>query len=1046
MGRLFVDSKPQTILALVVALFAAVFVLRMVDSDPADAVSVLYVLPIALLAVRFGPAAGLAGALLALVLLAVWAAVEDVDLGVAGYAARATAFFLLGGLAGTYAAGVKSLTREHEEFVETASDAVVRVDADGRIVLVNAEAERLFGYVREDLLGQPVELLVPEALSGPHRAHRAAYVRHPVARPMGAGLDLQARRMDGSEFPVEISLTPLDTPRGRVVSAAIRDVSERKRAEQQFRDLLEAAPDALVIVDARGQVVLANAQAERLFGYSRSELIGQPVELLVPERYRGAHGDHRSGFFARPSQRPMGAGLELYAVHRDGHEFPVEISLSPLETPTGTLVSSAIRDVTDRRRSEEAVARLAALVESSDDAIIGKTLDGTITSWNAGAERMYGYTADEAVGRHITMLYASEEDKAELSAILARVATGESVEHHDATRRTKTGEEIDVSLTVSPIRDARGRVMGASTVARDVTERKRAADALAEAEERFRGAFDDAPIGMALIGLDGRFTRVNEAMCEITGYPRDRLEGRNVDSVVHPDDLGSERDALEAIRAGEQEIHKAERRYVHSSGHPVWVALQTKLIRDPAAKPLRFLTQAQDITDRKRHEEELRHLADHDPLTGLLNRRALSRALGSHASLVRRYGAEGALLVLDLDHFKYVNDTLGHQAGDELIVRVAELLRGRLRQSDVLARLGGDEFAVLLPKTGPGTAKGVAEDLLRTLRAEPSVALAAGGRTVSASIGLAMFDQTLSGEDVLVNADLAMYDAKEAGRDRATLFSAEEHAQALMKGRVSWAERITGALERDRFRLVAQPIVEFSSGRLRHYELLLRMQDDHGDLIPPGAFLYVAERLNLIQRIDTWVVGQAIRLLSEYERNGDADRFSLEVNLSGRSIGDPALLEAIDSGLRRTGIDPGRLVLEITETAAVEHIAKARAFAEQLAELGCRFALDDFGAGYGSFHYLKHLPFDFLKIDAEFVRNCRTSQTDRLVIQAVVDIARGLGKSTIAESVGDDETVRLLTRMGVEFGQGYHLGRPATLPGAIEQRSSSPVQSREGSD
>ena len=1042
-GRLFVHSGPRPILGLIVLLFALVFVLRQLDSEPDDAVSILYVLPIGLLAVRFGTAAGLAGSAVALGLVGVWAALGDVSLTPAAYVVRGAAFFTLGGLAGVYAAGVRSLAREHEDFVETASDAVVRVDDAGRIVLVNAETERLFGYDRRELLGRPVELLVPEALREAHTGHRGGYARHPLARPMGAGLDLRARRKDGSEFPVEISLTPLDTARGRVVAAAIRDVSERKRAEQQFRDLLEAAPDALVIVNRDGEIVLANAQAERLFGYPRDELLGRPVELLVPERFRALHGEHRGGFFADPARRPMGAGLELYARHRDGHEIPVEISLSPLETPDGTLVSSAIRDITDRRRGEEAVTRLAALVESSEDAIIGKTLDGRITSWNEGAERMYGYEASEAVGRHISMLFSHDADQAELSAILERVAKGEGTEHYDTRRRTKDGEDIDVSLTVSPIRDMQGRVIGASTVARDVTDRKRAAEALAEAEERFRGAFDGAPIGMALIDADGRFSRVNEALCGITGYLRGQLEGKRIEDITHPDDAGAEHEELEAMRAGERQVQKAERRFVHASGHPVWVALQTTLIRSSEGRPLRFLAQIQDVTDRKRHEEELRYLADHDPLTGLLNRRALNRELASHAARVRRYGAEGALLVLDIDHFKAINDRLGHQAGDELIVRVAELLRGRLRQSDVLARLGGDEFAMLLPKVDPSTAKGVADDLIRTLRDEPRVTAAAGGTTMSASVGLASFDPDLSGEDVLVNADLAMYDAKEEGRDRVAVFSNDEHAQARMKGRLGWAERIHGALEEERFRLVAQPVFELATGRLRQYELLLRMQDEHGDLIPPGAFLYVAERLDMIQQIDAWVLRRGIELLARGIADDFGDPLSLEVNVSGHSIGDDKLLGVIDTELRRTGVDPGRLILEITETAAVEGISKARSFGEGLAERGCRFALDDFGAGYGSFHYLKQLSFDFLKIDGEFVRNCLTSQTDRLVIQAVVDIARGLGKATIAESVGDEETVRQLVRIGVDFGQGYYLGRPSSPPGPGERPASRPAPTDE---
>jgi EAL domain-containing protein (putative c-di-GMP-specific phosphodiesterase class I) len=246
-----------------------------------------------------------------------------------------------------------------------------------------------------------------------------------------------------------------------------------------------------------------------------------------------------------------------------------------------------------------------------------------------------------------------------------------------------------------------------------------------------------------------------------------------------------------------------------------------------------------------------------------------------------------------------------------------------------------------------------------------------------------------------------------------------------MKGRLTWAQRIGGALQHDGFTLLAQPIVDLASGRASQYELLLRMRDERGELIPPGTFLYIAERLGMVQEIDRWVTEQAIGLLAEHLAHGD--ELTLEVNLSGLSIGDPGLLVLISRGLERTKIAPRQLIFEITETAAVVNMTRAGRFARDLTRLGCRFALDDFGAGYGSFYYLKHLPFDYLKIDGEFVKGCRTSNTDRLLIKAAVDIASGMGKLTVAEFVGDEETARLLTRLGVDYGQGFYLGRPVPL-------------------
>ncbi len=366
----------------------------------------------------------------------------------------------------------------------------------------------------------------------------------------------------------------------------------------------------------------------------------------------------------------------------------------------------------------------------------------------------------------------------------------------------------------------------------------------------------------------------------------------------------------------------------------------------------------------------------------------------------------------------------GHGAGDALIVRIAQSLRSRLRESDVLARLGGDEFAVLLPQAGRAGAEAVAGALRDALRLGPSVGAEGEPRRITASIGIACFEdeECRGAEEIMVNADLAMYDAKEHGRDRVAVYDSEPGGRPEIERRMKWATEIREALREDRFELLAQPIVALHADEPLQFELLIRLRNGAGDLIPPGSFLYVAERLGLVQEIDRWVVARAIDLLAS--SGGD---LRLEVNLSGHTIGDPEILELIERRLAQSGVCADRLILEVTETAAVANIARAAAFAERLCELGCRFALDDFGAGFGSFYYLKHLPFDYLKIDGEFVRQCATNETDRILIAAVVQIARGMGKLTIAEFVEGPQTVAALTALGVDYGQGFHLGRPAPL-------------------
>jgi diguanylate cyclase (GGDEF)-like protein/PAS domain S-box-containing protein len=566
-------------------------------------------------------------------------------------------------------------------------------------------------------------------------------------------------------------------------------------------------------------------------------------------------------------------------------------------------------------------------------------------------------------------------------------------------------------------------------VARRLAEREVAERALAQAEERFRTAFAEAPIGMALVSLEGRFLQVNKALAQIAGYDEDQLLAMAFASeLTHPDDRRADRHATKAMRGGETRIYDTEKRYLHAAGHIVWVAIHTTLIHDEHGAPAYFLSQIEDITARRRYELQLQHMADHDSLTGLLNRRAYERRLQEHLLRGERYGHEGAVLVIDLDDFKEVNDTLGHSAGDELIARVAAALAARLRDSDTLARLGGDEFAILTPTGGRVEAERLADSLLRTVRRERA-ARGPGGRArpITASIGVAPLASAvgLGAEEALINADLAMYDAKEAGRDRSETYGGPSRGQARIEARLEWVERIRAALDEDRLVLHAQPVVETATGRTTQHELLVRMLDPHGDLIQPGSFLPIAERFGLIREIDRWVMTRAIRMLGEHRLAGR--RPTVEINISGHSLGDSELAEQIGHELHIAGVHATQLIFEVTETTAIDNIAAARTFAEQLGKLGCRFALDDFGAGFGSFYYLKHLPFDFIKIDGEFVRNCTADATDRLVIRAVVELARGMGKRTIAEFVGDQATLQTLGELGVDYAQGFYLGRPAPL-------------------
>ena len=429
-------------------------------------------------------------------------------------------------------------------------------------------------------------------------------------------------------------------------------------------------------------------------------------------------------------------------------------------------------------RATERAARsrslLEQVLEATTDSIYVKDLDGRYLIINSATAQLIGRPGEEIIGR--TNAELLPDVAADVAARDHAVLDSDTSAGYEIAGRFGDRRSV-LSVTKSPFRDAAGKVIGSLGIARDITEQRRQQEEGREAHELFRRAFENAPIGMAVAALDGHFLEVNGALCAITGYTAEQLTDATFASIIHPDDVAADLEVMRAMIAGELSSSVDEKRYLRPDGSIVWVARSVTLVRDADGRPLHLLDQIQDITERRRFEHELRRLADHDPLTGLLNRRRFEQELDRHVAEVARYGARGALLVLDLDHFKYVNDALGHHAGDELIVVVGALLQNRLRASDTLARLGGDEFAVLLPHADAKEAEHVAQALAAAVREQASVTAPGRPRRMTASIGIAPFGRPgASGAELMIEADLAMYEAKQAGRDRYVVASTDAEA------------------------------------------------------------------------------------------------------------------------------------------------------------------------------------------------------------------------------------------------------------------------------
>jgi diguanylate cyclase (GGDEF)-like protein/PAS domain S-box-containing protein len=781
----------------------------------------------------------------------------------------------------------------------------------------------------------------------------------------------------------------------------------------------------IVIVDIQStKIVYANEAVAAMSGYTVEEILELPSFVaLSPPAHAGVMEESRRRRVAGEDEPNEWDTV----IHRkDGTRLDIEVSVSEIDGDPNRFVA-LLRDITRRKQAERALreseARLRTLVTRAP-----------VLMWTVGADRIFtmaeghvltelGVSSSELVGRTIEDVYTR------LPHVL---------EHYD---RAFAGEPTEATVEASgrtlqahllPIESEDGAIVGVVGVATDITDLAHTQARLSESEARHTVVLDALQEGVLMVDRLGRVLAANPAAQRILDPDGSELVGNTIADpgwqVVHEDGspMAVEDFPVSVTLATGQPRSNEVMGLYRPDGTHTWISVNTQGVLQPGEElPRAVVISISDVTERRSFEAELRFLADHDALTGLPNRRRFHEELTRHLNFTSRYGGEGAVLLLDLDNFKYLNDSQGHKAGDQFLVSLARVLKDRLRQTDVVARLGGDEFGVLLPAADPVQARKVAELLQGAVR-EHAPLVAGQPVKLSTSIGIACFGHgNADPEQLMAAADLAMYDAKEAGRDRIGMATAETVDERSLKARMHWLERIRKALDDETFIIYCQPIAVIETGDISQYELLLRMEDENGHIVPATAFLATAERFDLVQEIDLWMVAQAIDLIAEHAAHGRA--LKLEVNISAKSIGDAALPQLIERKLEETEIDPQLLILEITETTAIANMDEAVEFATRLSRLGCGFALDDFGRGFGSFYYLKHLPLNYLKIDGDFVRNIAHNLVDQQVVKAVVQVAKALGYKTIAEYVQDEATVLALRHYGVDYMQGYHVGRPRAL-------------------
>jgi diguanylate cyclase (GGDEF)-like protein/PAS domain S-box-containing protein len=1078
--------------------------------------------------------------------------------------------------------------------LEAAPDAMIIIRADGVIDLANTHAQQMFQYERQQLIGLPIEMLLPERLRASHITHS----QHFISEAMGKRrVDLLGLRSDGTEFPVEISLNPLDVGGEKMVVGAMRDMTVRQRAEDHLRDLsfeleqrvfdrtaaLEQAnnvyrdsearfhmladnipqlawmadetgsafwhnkrwleytgptpeqawgrgwqqvhhPDhvervvekfrncvttgeewedtfplrrhdgqyrwflsrALPIRDESGRVqqwfgtntdITEQRQVEEALRESKAQLgealdreralraemvdvresmsdiffaldsgwrityvnvaaertIAMPRESLLGKNYwavfPAALGTVAEREFRRAMSQRVPVKFEIY-YEPYGQWFEVEA----FPVKNGGLAEYA-RNITKRKLAEQAALQLAAIVTSSDDAIIGKTLECTIASWNAGAERLFGYRANEMLGQSFSIL-APPELPDETPDFVERLRRGERIVPHETVRVRKDGRRIDVSLSISPIRNPEGRVTGSSAIMRDISERKRAEEALRQKEARIRRLVDANIIGIIFGNLSGGISEANDAFLKISGYTRQDLLSGNMrwPDMTPPEYRAADERALEEImRTGS--CTPFEKEYIRKDGSRIPVLVASAMFEGSQDQGVGFVL---DLSARKQAEEQVRHMADHDALTGLPNRVLLQDRIHQAIATAHRNQRRVAILFIDLDYFKNINDSLGHHIGDEVLQMASTRLQQCLREGDSVARLGGDEFVLILPLLGDGSDPSrVAQKALDVL----AQAFIVEGHElhVSGSIGISLYpDDGADVETLMRAADTAMYHAKEMGRGNFQFFTPALNQAAQQ--RFDLSTRLRQALAQNEFVLHYQPQVKMNTGTIFSTEALLRWQPPGSPPISCCDFIANAEESGLIVPIGEWALRQACRQLRIWHDAGHPG-LKMAVNLSPRQLEQAQFCSLVGQILIETGIPATALELEITESILMQRSEFNLATLTRLGKMGIQLSVDDFGTGYSSLAYLQRFPVHALKIDQSFVRDLGIDSNDTALVTAIIAMANSLHLKVIAEGVENWYQSQFLVANGCLAGQGFYYSKavPAEMLSELFRTNSNPI-------
>lgn len=977
--------------------------------------------------------------------------------------------------------------KENEEryraLVENAPESIVVLDvASNRFVDANQNACELFNLSRARLLSVGPQAISPRMQPDgrPSFGVRRGYIERAMngEHPTFEWLHIDS---SGTEFPCEVRLSRLPSSARKLIRVSITDIAERKCNEQfayaqnKILEMIAASSSfdktlrsicrcvekisagmsaAIMRLDVKNQV-LNLEQAPSLpekfklaLDFVRVDadgltcgaaVYGNKQRIVANMANDKAWTDVGSiadeyGILAAwsfPLHGAAGRIIGTLDVYLDQARLPTTDELDKLAR-MARLSGIAIKRQLDEEQLKSSESRYRGLFENVVDGVYISSREGDIITVNPALVDMLGYDSADDLKRagRTTMLYVNPIDR---ERVFARLEAEGVVKNFEYRLRRKDGSEIVVLENSRAVRDDDGNIVAHEGTITDITDRKKAETRVFEEKERAQVTLQSIGDGVITTDADGRIDYINPVAQDLTGWEIRKARSKPIDDIMtiinEHTRATVDNPVTRCLKEGRVITLAENSVLINQEGLEIPIQDSAAPIRDRMGNVIGAVMVFHDVSKESRLFRQLSYQASHDALTGLINRREFENCLvtaldGAHAN----HDHTHALLYLDLDQFKVVNDTFGHTAGDELLRQIAELVQANIRSTDILARLGGDEFGILLERCSQERAVEVAEAIRGAVEAYRFTWKDAY-TSARCSIGVVMVThESPDVASVMSSADVACYSAKDMGRNQTHLYQNSD--ASVRHEEMKWVSRITSAVEENRLELFYQPIIGIGQHNAQargHYELLLRMRDENGCIVGPDQFIPAAERYNLMSTLDRWVIREALSHLADRNPEADKAHFTLAINLSGTSLSEDRFLEFVIEELEKQRLPDGAICFEITETAAISNLSRVIHFMQELKKLGCKFSLDDFGSGLSSFTYLKNLPVDYLKIDGQFIRNVAEDAVDESMVRAINQVGQAMGIETIAERVESKEVLDKLSELGIEFAQGYYIARPTSV-------------------